>query len=189
MSNIDFQNGFICGMATKGLTRSGEYYKPIVWNDSGEYSYFYIDFKKSMEFFTLGMFNESIIVHDSEQLTVTGIEYISPSVYKIICEIRDKVRGITILNKKTSLLAFSGGVQLPVFSVHIFIEGQEKYYRLKYIYDRCDTSDFGISDVSIDSDYNIDISVTRLDISLISDSVTIDIPYLYGDDDVNVILT
>ena len=84
MSNIDFQNGFVCGMATKGLTRSGEYYKPIIWNDSGEYSYFYIDFKKSMEFFTLGMFNESIIVHDSEQLPVKGIENISPSVYKII---------------------------------------------------------------------------------------------------------
>jgi hypothetical protein len=188
MSNIDFQNGFVCGMATKGLTRSGEYYKPIIWNDCGEYSYFYIDFKKSMEFFTLGMFNESIIVHDSEQLPVKGIENISPSVYKITCDIRDKTRGITILNKKTSLLSFSGGEKLPVFSVHVFVEGQEKYERLKYIYDKCNFSELGYLDLYIESDYDIDISSTRFDVP-ISESGTITTIYLHGDDNVNVILT
>ena len=189
MSNIDFQNGFICGMASKGLTRSGEYYKPIIWNDSGEYSCFYIDFKKSMEFFTLGMFNESIIVHDSEQLVVTGIEYISPSVYKITCDIRDKVRGITILNKKTSLLAFSGGEILPVFSVHIFIEGQDKYARLKYIYDKCDFSELGYLDFFIDSDWDVDISATRLDIPMVSESSIFEISLGYAEENVNVTIT
>ena len=73
MSAIDFQNGFITGMATKGLVRSGDLYKPLCWNDEGDYSYFYIDFRRVMSGFSSGMFNESIIVHDSEQLKVTQI--------------------------------------------------------------------------------------------------------------------
>jgi len=28
MSDIDFQNGFVCGMATKGLIKSGVRYEP-----------------------------------------------------------------------------------------------------------------------------------------------------------------
>ena len=185
MSNIDFQNGFVCGMATKGLTRSGEYYKPIIWNDSGEYSYFYIDFKKSMEFFTLGMFNESIIVHESMQLTVREIEYVSPSVYKIVCDIRDRIFGITILNKVTSLLAFSGGEKLPVFSVHIFIDGQDRYERLKYTYDTCGFIDL---DSGIFEDNDIDISSERIDVSAIKED-EIFILSLIPDESINISLT
>ncbi len=135
MSNVDFQNGFICGMATKGLTRSGEYYKPIVWNDDGVYNYFYIDFKKSMDFFSIGMFNSSIIIYSYDQLDVYKIEQISSTTYKIYCDLSNKPAGITILNKKTSLLSFVGRMTLPVFSIHMYIQGQEKLEQLKYIYD------------------------------------------------------
>jgi len=68
VSDIDFQNGYICGMATKGLVKTGDPYEPKVWNDSGEYSYFYIDFKQSLSDFSMGMLTESIIVHDSVQI-------------------------------------------------------------------------------------------------------------------------
>jgi hypothetical protein len=138
MSDIDFQNGFICGMATKGLVRSGELYKPIIWNDEGVYSYFYIDFRRAMEEFSTGMFNESIVVHDSAQLDVTNVEYISVGVYKITCNIADKVHGITVLNKKTSMLAFSNGQQLPVFSVHFWVAGVTPAERLKYLFSQVD---------------------------------------------------
>lgn len=73
MSDIDFQNGFICGMATKGLVRSGELYKPIIWNDEGVYSYFYIDFRRAMEPFSTGVWNESVVIHDSEQIKATNV--------------------------------------------------------------------------------------------------------------------
>ena len=33
--SIEFQNGFICGMATKGLIKSGVQYEPIIYNDEG----------------------------------------------------------------------------------------------------------------------------------------------------------
>ena len=74
MDQISYQNGFICGMATKGLIRSGQLYQPVIWNDEGVYDYFYIDFRRALEPFSLGMWNESIVVHDNEQLTVTGVE-------------------------------------------------------------------------------------------------------------------
>ena len=74
MSDIDFQNGFLCGMATKGLVRSGELYKPLIYNDSGVYSYFYIDFRRAMQAFSTGMFAESIIIHDSSQINVTNVQ-------------------------------------------------------------------------------------------------------------------
>ena len=73
MSEIDFQNGFVCGMATKGLVRSGELYKPAIWNDEGIYNYFYIDFRRAMEDFSTGMWNESVVVHDSVQLAVSRV--------------------------------------------------------------------------------------------------------------------
>lgn len=74
MDQISYQNGFVCGMATKGLVRSGQLYQPIIYNDTGVYDYFYIDFRRALEPFSLGMWNESIVVHDSVQLEVSGIE-------------------------------------------------------------------------------------------------------------------
>lgn len=135
MSEIDFQNGFLCGMATKGLARSGQLYKPLIWNDEGVYTYFYIDFRRAMEPFSTGMWNESVVIHDSEQIKATGIEFVSTGIYKIFCDIADRPHGITVLNKKVSRLAFSSGERLPVFSIHMFIAGQPAYIDLAYKYD------------------------------------------------------
>lgn len=174
MSSIDFQNGFVCGMATKGLTRSGEYYKPLVWNDEGIYDYFYIDFKKSMEFFSIGMFTSSIIIHDSVQIDVQRIQQVTPAVYKIYCDISNKPFGITILNKKTTLLSFSGGVILPIFSVHMYIEGQEHLERLRYIYDRCNFPKL-FSD--IDEDMDIELAESE-DIDTIAESIVLNLNFI-----------
>lgn len=136
MSEIDFQNGFICGMATKGLTRSGDLYKPLIWNDEGIYTYFYIDFRRGVEDFSTGMWNESVVVHDSEQIKATGVEFVSLGIYKIICDISDRPHGITVMNKKTSRLRFSSGEQIPPFSVHMYIAGQPQYIDAGYFYSR-----------------------------------------------------
>ena len=138
MSDIDFQNGFIVGMATRGITRSGLMYEPLAWNDSGVYSFFYIDFKKPVADFSLGMFTESAVVHDSVQLAVSGVERVSTSVFKVYADISGRFQGITVLNKVTSYLAFTSGDKIPPFSVHFFVEGVVKYERLKYLYERVD---------------------------------------------------
>jgi len=135
MDQTSFQNGFICGMAAKGLVRSGELYKPTIYNDSDVYTYFYIDFRRTLQSFSLGMFNESVIVYDSQQVAVTRIEKTGTTVYKIYCDITNKIHGITVLNKKTTRLRFSTGELLPVFSVHMFVEGQSAFIDGAYVYD------------------------------------------------------
>lgn len=135
MSDIDFQNGLIVGLAARGMVKSGITYQPRVWNDEGVYDYFYIDFKRGMEPFSLGMFEQSIIIHDSDQLYATGIQKVSNGVYKVFCDISGRVQGITVLNKKTSLLMFATGQRLPPFSIHFFVAGIASYERLRYCYE------------------------------------------------------
>lgn len=145
MDQISYQNGFVCGMATKGLVRSGQLYQPIIYNDAGVYDYFYIDFRRALEPFSLGMWNESIIVHDSVQLAVTQVSEVSFGVYKVTCDISGKTHGITVINKKTSRLRFaSTGERVPVFSTHMYISGVLSYVDGGYIYDPT-TINFGMS--------------------------------------------
>lgn len=157
MSDIDFQNGLIVGLAARGMVKSGITYQPRVWNDEGVYDYFYIDFKRGMEPFSLGMFEQSIIIHDSEQLYATGITKVSTGVYKVICDISGRYQGITVLNKKTSLLSFTTGQRLPPFSIHFFVSGIDSYERLRYCYDICTFSD-GIRIDGVSCDVDIDTS-------------------------------
>ena len=138
MDQTSFQNGFICGMSAHGLVRSGELYKPTIYNDSGVNTYFYIDFRRTIQAFSLGMFNESIIVYDSQQVSVSRIEQTGTTVFKVYCDISNKIHGITVLNKKTTRLRFATGEILPVFSVHMFIEGQSAFIDGAYVYDRSD---------------------------------------------------
>lgn len=135
MSDIDFQNGFIAGMATRGITRSGLQYEPTVWNDDGDFSGFYIDFKSPQAAFSTGMLIESLVVHDSEQIPITGFTYVSPGVYRVTADISGKVSGITVINKATSYLSFTNGKQVPPFSVFFYVSGITAYWRLKYLYD------------------------------------------------------
>jgi hypothetical protein len=119
----------------QNVVRAEGWYEPLCWNDEGVYTYFYIDFLRAMSPFSLGMFNESIIAYDSVQLTVSNVVYVSPGVYKIYCDIANKPQGITVLNKKTSLLSFASGEQLSAFSIHFFVAGIAAYVRLKYVYE------------------------------------------------------
>ena len=135
MSTIDFQNGFICGMATKGLTRSGQFYRPNIWNDPGFYSYFYIDFKLPLETFSAGMLKESLIIYDSEEIEIVNFEKVSGSVYKVFCNILDKTKGVTVINKKSSLLIFSNKSFVPAFSVMFYVAGLASIIRKAYAYE------------------------------------------------------
>ena len=142
MDKISFQNGFICGMATKGLTRSGELYRPRCWNEEGVFDCFYIDFKRGLSEFSPGMFIESIIVYDSESLPIRGAEYVSNGVYKVYCDISGRKQGVTVVNKKSTLLETAGGNVLPVFSVMFYVSGLESYVRKAYKYEHIDFSAF-----------------------------------------------
>lgn len=147
MSDIDFQNGFLCGMATKGLARSGELYQPRIWNDSGIYSYFYIDFGRVVQDFSTGMFNESIVIHDSSQLLATEVTRVNPTTFKIYCDISGRISGVTVVNKATSWLVFNTGAKVPVFSTFFWIAGLPPAKRL-YCYDKGDVVFEGPSSIN-----------------------------------------
>ena len=74
MDSISFQNGFVCGIATKGLVKSGATYEPEAYNDAGVYNFFYLDFRRVLEPFSMGMASESIIVSASSVLPVTDVK-------------------------------------------------------------------------------------------------------------------
>ena len=153
-TETDFQNGFVCGMATKGLVRSGELYKPTIWNDSGIYTYFYIDFRRVMAPFSLGMFTESIIVYDSATIYPSTVELVSGSTYKVYCNFSDKIRGVTVINKRSTLLSFASGRLMPAFSTMFFVAGLDTYVQKAYGYSIANIGDFvpsiGITAIAID---------------------------------------
>lgn len=168
MSDIDFQNGFLCGLATKGLIKTGAQYEPILWNDEGVYSYFYIDFKRAMAPFSLGMLTESIIVYGDTQIPITGFEHVSGSVYKIFCDISNKPKGVLVFNRKGTLLTYLSGEKLPVFSTLFYVAGQVPQEPLDYIYD---TSNFiGYASASATESHNF--SLCELVDTALSDSST-----------------
>ena len=95
-------------------------------------------------------------MYDSEAVPVTGIEYVSNGLYKVYCDISDKTRGVTVVNKKSTLLTTSNGYMLPVFSVIFYVEGLDTYIRRAYVYENvelCCTSELAISDVET-TDFN-----------------------------------
>ena len=65
---------FVCGIATKGLVKSGAVYEPVAYNDAGVYNFFYLDFRRVLEPFSIGQFNESIIVSGASVLNVTDVQ-------------------------------------------------------------------------------------------------------------------
>jgi len=137
LSDIDFQNGFVCGMATKGLVRSGQPYKPEIWNDEGQYGYFYVDFKYNLEAFSFGMFTDSISVYTGKSfLPITAVETISQSVYKVYCDISTGVNGVTVVNRKTTLLTTTVGGYLPAFSTSFYVQGMPTSILKSYRYER-----------------------------------------------------
>ena len=125
--STDFQNGFLCGMATKGLIKTGVAYEPTVWNEEGIYNCFYIDFHRALAPFSEGMLDESIIVHDTVQIEIVGFDYVSSGVYRIYADLSGKTHGVTVLNKASTYLRFANGAKVTPFSAMFYVEGLNKY--------------------------------------------------------------
>ena len=157
--SVEFQNGFLCGMATKGMLRSRPQYEPILWNDEGVYSHFYIDFKSNMATFSQGMFNESIVIADTIQIMPSGIQRVAPSIYKISIDLSTCITGVSVVNKATSLLTYADGRKLPVFSSHFYLAGMTSYLRAGYGFDSCAFTD-GFDPDAVELNISVDTSAS-----------------------------
>ena len=134
--SVEFQNGFLCGMATKGMLRTENQYEPKIWNDSGVYTYFYMDFKRSVADFSTGMLKSSLIIYDSVEMAIMGFERVNNTTFKIFADISNRPHGVTVTNKKTSLLVFASARKVPPFSVHMYVEGQAPFVNKAYAYEQ-----------------------------------------------------
>lgn len=135
MSEIDYYNGFVCGMATRGVIKSGQSYSPNAFNDPGQTGYFYIEFRQSLNSFSFGMLAESIqVLGSAGTLSITGFKMISPSRMQVFCNI-DGQQAVTVIGKTGGWLSFTAGGKVPGFSVSFDVEGVVSYPKLAYAYE------------------------------------------------------
>ena len=141
MDSVSFQNGFVCGIATKGLVKSGAAYEPEAYNDAGVYDFFYLDFKRVMEPFSIGQFNESVIVSGKAILSVTDVQQYSDTVYKVFCNISNQSKGVSVSHMKSTRLHFWDGTQVPVFSEWFSVAGLASMLDAGYFYEKAQIDD------------------------------------------------
>lgn len=121
-----YNNGLVTGFASKGYIPIGVVYTPLLWNDSGEYSYFYIDFKEGVDSFSIGMLRESILVYGSSSLaTIISFNKVSPRLYKIYIDslLNTFTRGVAIINVKNTKLEYLAGQSVSPFSTMFYVNG------------------------------------------------------------------
>lgn len=111
-------------------------YKPLVWNDEGEYSYFYMNFQKPLADFSPAQFMECVMVQGaSKLLEVTDAIKISDMVVKVYCNIDGQSSGIQVYGKASSWLMFANGRSVPEFTVMFVVAGLPTTISLAYVYD------------------------------------------------------
>ena len=184
MDSISFQNGFVCGLATKGLVKSGAVYEPEAYNDAGVYNFFYIDFKRVMEPFSIGQFNESVIVSGTAVLPVTDVEQYSDTVYKVFCNISNQSKGVSVSHMKSTRLHFWDGTQVPVFSEWFSVAGLASALDAGYFYEKAQ-----IDEVIMTATENSNLVMwTPIVIPPISETANITGPDLTATENVNIVL-
>lgn len=111
-------------------------YVPRIWNDTGVYTYFYIDFKKPLAAFSIGMWVDSILIMGNALLTPTSVEKINASTYKVYVPLSDLYHGLFVTSKRPTRLYTEIGKEVPAFAVHMNVDGLSYYLDAAYIYDR-----------------------------------------------------
>jgi len=152
MSNLDFQNGLIVGLATAGLVRSGQAYEPEVYMDEGDFTGFYINFRRAVSEFSYGMLIESIkLYYQNGVINIVGFTRISNGVIRINCTLPQQ-EYVVVENRKDGYLTFTNGSKVPPFFVEFFAGTPELMIKPAYVYEptNFDTDTFhpSVSDVS-----------------------------------------
>lgn len=139
-SMIYDKNSFLAGLSVgkslKGWSGAGEAegYTPRVWNDAGEYDYFYIDYIRDVVNFSLGRFRHSTIISGATgDIVPSNAEQISGSVYKIYANIAGAGQ-VSVLGREARGLKFPGNDDVPGFEANFWVDDEEPY-QPEYMYD------------------------------------------------------
>lgn len=117
-------------------------YSPLIWNDTGKYDYFYIDFKKPLTPFSTGMFIESVLVYGTAPITITALEKINATTYKVYANISGLIHGFVVMSKSPTRLKLITGKELPTFSSFTFVSGVSSYIDGGYYYEKTNYTGF-----------------------------------------------
>lgn len=137
MDRASFQNGFVCGMATRGVIQSSSQTQPRLWNDEGDYSGFYIDFGMAVADCSLGQFTSSVYVADGEAaLDVTAVSRVNATTFRVTCSLAGRTNGVQVYGRPGGYLRYVSGAEIPPFSARFFVAGLPTTLPLAYIYER-----------------------------------------------------
>jgi len=134
---IAFQNGLLVGVFQKGVVSTDHSYRPIIWNDEGDYTSIYMDFKYAVSNFSVGMLRESIGIVGLTEIRIASFEKISSRVIRVYLEesISELYSGVYVVGYHNTRLMFSSGDKVPMFYQHFFVTGIPSIRELPYMYD------------------------------------------------------
>lgn len=138
-------------------------YRPVAWNDEGEYSFFYLDLLEPLADFSPAQFMECIMVYGNKgKIDITNVDKVSDTILKVYCDINDQTSGIQVYGKVFSWLSFTNGKAMPEFTVAFNVSGLATTVSLAYVYDVANLSSNNIGcveDVLFDYANYIDSNV------------------------------
>lgn len=134
---IAFQNGLLVGVYQKGVVSADHSYKPIIWNNEGDYTSIYMDFKYTVRKFSLGMLRESIGIVGVNEIRIASFQKLSSRVVRVHLEesISELYAGVYVVGYHNTRLMFSSGDMVPMFYQHFFVTGIPSTRELPYMYD------------------------------------------------------
>lgn len=165
-----FLQGIAVGRAMRGRD-SSDITSPICWNETGIYSYFYIQYPQAITTVTKGQFTvcHNIFCRNGE-LTVTDIEVIDSKTLKVICNISTARNAwVAVTNYDNSYLKYANGASIPIYGISFWVD-DVKPWNLSYIEDITVLLNPNItaSEGLITIDYPVTTSYACLDSALLS---------------------
>lgn len=96
---------------------------PAAYNIEGIYDYFYLVFQKDIQPFSVGQFNDSVLMIGSKILTATKVEQVNSNTYRIYVNLSNENLGIILGSRQNTSLMYANNTLVPTFSIFLTVEG------------------------------------------------------------------
>lgn len=162
---------FAAGLAIGGEWNLGEVASSgiaVCYYDAGQFDHFYIKFTKPIAEFSLGQFQETVIIVGKYGV-IYPTEATKHSLTEIIvyADISKEDDGILIAGKENGYLTYATGKLIPKFVASLYVTELMNIVKLAYIWDKVTTS------TQYSAVQQIDLYYTGLSTLLLHDAVTI----------------
>lgn len=96
---------------------------PDAYNIEGVYDYFYLVFQKDIQPFSVGQFNDSVLMIGTKTLTATKVEQVNSNTYRIYVNLSNENLGIILGSRQNTSLMYANNTLVPTFSIFLTVEG------------------------------------------------------------------